>query len=82
MHLYDREIKDNHEIQNILLQGKYAVVALCRDNEPYLVTLNYGYDREKEAMYFHSALAGLKLDFLQAFGENSHNKADYYKQTV
>jgi nitroimidazol reductase NimA-like FMN-containing flavoprotein (pyridoxamine 5'-phosphate oxidase superfamily) len=60
----DREIKDPAEIRQILKQGKFATIALCRENEPYLVTLNYGFDSEGNALYFHCAPKGLKLDFL------------------
>lgn len=60
----DREIKDPAEIRQILKQGKFATIALCRKNEPYLVTLSYGFDLERNALYFHCAPKGLKLDFL------------------
>jgi len=60
----DREIKDPAEIRQILKQGKFATIALCRKNEPYLVTLSYGFDPERSALYFHCAPKGLKLDFL------------------
>jgi uncharacterized protein len=64
MHLHEREIKDLEAIREILLQGKYAVIAMCSGQSPYLVTLNYGYDRERHALYFHSATKGLKLEIL------------------
>lgn len=57
----EREITDREKIRGILREGKYATVALCRDNEPYVVTLSYGYDEKKNALYFHTALKGLKL---------------------
>ena len=60
----EREIKDPDELTEILRRGKYAVLSLCRGNEPYVVTLNYGYDEEKNALYFHSAPRGLKIDFI------------------
>lgn len=60
----DREIKDNEEITEILNHGKYAVISLCRDNEPYIVTLSYGYDASEKALYFHCGEFGLKMDFI------------------
>jgi nitroimidazol reductase NimA-like FMN-containing flavoprotein (pyridoxamine 5'-phosphate oxidase superfamily) len=60
----EREITDPEVLLGILSRGRYAVIATCRENEPYIVTLNYGYDRESHALYFHSALKGLKLDFI------------------
>jgi nitroimidazol reductase NimA-like FMN-containing flavoprotein (pyridoxamine 5'-phosphate oxidase superfamily) len=62
----EREIKDNSIIEEILKTGKYAIIALCRNNEPYAVTLSYGYDAENKALYFHSAKDGLKIDFIKS----------------
>ena len=65
MHKREKEIKDQNVLKEILENRKYAVVSFCRGNEPYLVTMNYGYDRNKNALYFHCALKGLKLDFIR-----------------
>jgi nitroimidazol reductase NimA-like FMN-containing flavoprotein (pyridoxamine 5'-phosphate oxidase superfamily) len=62
----DREITSPEELQDILRKGKYVTIALCRDNEPYIVTLSYGYDAERNTLYFHASGKGLKLDFLRA----------------
>lgn len=64
----EREITDKEEIANILKNGKYAVISMCRSNEPYIVTLSYGYDEGRNSLYFHSAKTGLKIDFIK---ENS-----------
>ncbi|MGD2033977.1 MAG: pyridoxamine 5'-phosphate oxidase family protein [Bacteroidales bacterium] len=60
----DRELTSKEEIGELLKTGKYVTIALCRNYEPYIVTLSYGYDPEKNALYFHTAKKGLKLDFL------------------
>jgi len=65
MNKKEREIKKQEELREILKQGKYAVISMCRDNEPYIVTLSYGYDRDKNALYFHTASKGLKIDFIK-----------------
>lgn len=65
MNKKDREITDKEEITRLLKNGKYAVIAMCRDNEPYIVTLSYGYDEGKNILFFHSASKGLKLDFIR-----------------
>lgn len=62
----EQEIADNNELQAILAKTKYVTVAMCRDNEPYLVTLSHGYDEERNAIYFHCAYEGKKIDFLKA----------------
>jgi nitroimidazol reductase NimA-like FMN-containing flavoprotein (pyridoxamine 5'-phosphate oxidase superfamily) len=61
----EREISDPAEIRRILDRGKYATIAMCRNREPYLVTLSCGFDEARRALYFHSALKGLKLDILR-----------------
>ncbi len=64
----EREITDQNELMSILKGGKHATIALCRKNEPYIITLNYGYDQGKNCLYFHCAKSGLKIDFIK---ENS-----------
>jgi nitroimidazol reductase NimA-like FMN-containing flavoprotein (pyridoxamine 5'-phosphate oxidase superfamily) len=66
MRLHTNEITDVQEIEAILGNGKYAVIAMCRENEPYIVTLSCGYDRENDALYFHSAATGLKLEIIRS----------------
>lgn len=61
----DREITDKEDILRILKNGKYATLSLCRDNEPYIVTLSCGYEEENNSLYFHCAKTGLKLDFIR-----------------
>ena len=66
MNRSDKAIADQDVLADILKLGKYVTIAMCRENEPYLVTMNYGYDTEKHALYFHCAQKGLKLDFIRA----------------
>ena len=62
----EQEIKDKAELKAILAKTKYVTVAMCRDNEPYLVTLSHGFDEKRNAIYFHCAFEGKKIDFLKA----------------
>ncbi len=62
--LSDREITNPAELKQILKQGKFTSIAMCWQNEPYIVTLSYGFDEEKSILYFHSAQDGLKVDFI------------------
>ncbi|MDP3179028.1 MAG: pyridoxamine 5'-phosphate oxidase family protein, partial [Spirochaetaceae bacterium] len=62
----DREIKDEAEIRRILRSCRYATVAMAKGGEPYLVTMNYGYDEAERRLYFHCATKGQKTDFLEA----------------
>ena len=61
----NNEIIDQKEIQRIIRNGKYIVIAMCRNNEPYIATLSYGYDDTNSCLYFHSALKGLKMDIIK-----------------
>jgi nitroimidazol reductase NimA-like FMN-containing flavoprotein (pyridoxamine 5'-phosphate oxidase superfamily) len=60
----EKEITDRSVLFEVLKRGKYSVVSLCRENQPYIVTMNYGYDEARKSLYFHSAFQGLKLEFL------------------
>jgi len=60
----ERELTEAEDIEGLLQRGKYASIALCRDDEPYIVTLSYGYDRQSRSLYFHTALKGLKNEIL------------------
>jgi nitroimidazol reductase NimA-like FMN-containing flavoprotein (pyridoxamine 5'-phosphate oxidase superfamily) len=62
----DREITDLKDLQRVLKATKYVTIALCMDNEPYLVSLSHGYDEAKECLYFHCAPEGKKLVFAKA----------------
>lgn len=65
MNREEREITDRSELVDVLKKGRFTTVSMCRDGEPYLVTLNYGFDAAKNALYFHSAPKGLKIDFIR-----------------
>ena len=62
----DREITNPNELQQVLKTTKYVTVALCMNDEPYLVSLSHGYDEAKKCLYFHCAPEGKKLVFLKA----------------
>ncbi len=60
----DRALTDNAELHSVLRSGRTVTVAMCHDGEPYLVTLSYGYDEERDALYVHMATIGRKIDAL------------------
>lgn len=61
----EKEISDKNEMLAILENAEYITIAMCSDNEPYLVTLSHGYDRDRNCIYFHSAREGKKIDILK-----------------
>jgi len=62
----DREITDVNDLRQVLKTTKYITVAFCMKDEPYLVSLNHGYDETKNCLYFHCAPEGKKLVYLKA----------------
>ena len=65
----DKEVTDPEELVKPLLEAKYITLALCRDNKPYLASLSHGYDKKNNCIYFHSALEGKKIDYINSNSE-------------
>jgi len=62
----DKEITDPKTLRKILKTAQYVTIAMSMDNQPYLVSLSYGYDETHNCVYFHCAKEGKKLDILKA----------------
>lgn len=67
----DRAVTKLEEILAILDQCEVLRLALCRDNKPYIVPMNFAYHIHKGQLhiYVHSARQGTKLDIV---AENPH----------
>ncbi len=59
------EIINENEIEYLLKSANHITIALCKNNNPYIVTLSYGYDSENKCLYFHCANKGDKLDYIK-----------------
>ena len=57
------EIKDKTLIYDILDKAEYGTLALCMDNKPYAVPLNFV--RIGEDIYFHGAIKNKKMKMLE-----------------
>jgi uncharacterized protein len=57
------QIHERTEILAVIQQSPVMRLALCLENEPYVVPLSFGFDGE--TLYFHCAPEGLKLDILR-----------------
>jgi len=62
----DKAITDIREMRKILRTAQYVTLAMCSNDEPYLVSLSHGYDEERNCIYFHCAKEGKKIDILKA----------------
>ena len=59
----DREITDKKKMQMIISKAEVCYMGMSRDNMPYVIPINFGYD--DNTIYFHCALEGEKIDILQ-----------------
>ena len=62
MRRYDKEIADTKEIERILERGILCSIAFSDGDEPYLITVNFGYS--DGSIYFHSAGTGKKMNLI------------------
>jgi uncharacterized protein len=60
----EREIKEREVIDSIIRECRVCRLGLADGDQPYVVPLSFGYDGE--ALYFHGASAGRKIDILRA----------------
>ncbi len=63
MNRKEREITDIQEIEEIINKAKIIRVAMCDNNKPYVVPLNFGY--KEKSFYIHSSKKGRKIDILK-----------------
>lgn len=64
----DRELTAREDFERILHANKVCRVAMTKDNIPYVVPMNFGYewDGDRLILYFHCATEGKKIEFLTA----------------
>lgn len=64
----DREITDQNRIEEIINACQCLRIAMADGNSAYIVPVNFGYDRERNAFYFHGASNGRKIDLIRQNG--------------
>ncbi len=62
----DLEFTDRSEIDALLGRAKVCRVAFAVADEPYVVPLSHGYDPEANALFFHTAMEGRKIECIEA----------------
>jgi nitroimidazol reductase NimA-like FMN-containing flavoprotein (pyridoxamine 5'-phosphate oxidase superfamily) len=62
----EREITDRSEIDALLLRTKVCRIAFAVDGEAYIVPLSHGYDPDANALFFHTAKEGKKIECIEA----------------
>jgi nitroimidazol reductase NimA-like FMN-containing flavoprotein (pyridoxamine 5'-phosphate oxidase superfamily) len=63
----EKEIVDRDLIDEIVRDCQVCRLGMARENRPYVVPVSFGYDGE--AIYFHSAREGKKIDYIRANSE-------------
>lgn len=63
----DREVTDFNEIVEMLKNFKHIQLGMSKDNMPYVVPMNFGFEviDGKVVIYIHSAGRGMKIDILK-----------------
>jgi len=62
----DRAMPSREEMLAVIAGQNHMTLALCKEGEPYLATVSYGFDPAADCFYFHCAPEGKKIDFLRA----------------
>jgi uncharacterized protein len=52
-------------VRHILEKADVCRIAMCADNVPYVVTMNFGFGKDGSSLYFHSAYEGKKINILK-----------------
>ena len=59
----DKEITDKKMMLDIISRAQACYLGMSKDNMPYVIPTNFGY--YEDAIYFHCALEGEKIDILK-----------------
>lgn len=59
----DKEITDVEVIESIMKEAMFCRIAVCEDNKPYIIPMNYGF--KDNYLYLHTGKEGKKIDILK-----------------
>lgn len=62
----DLEMIDAQEIEDVISEARFCRLAMVDEGIPYVVPMCFGYEDGK--LFFHSAVAGRKLDIIRRNG--------------
>ncbi len=60
----EKEIRETAAIEDVIRRAQVCRLAMCRDGQPYVVPLNFGY--AERTVYIHCAKEGRKLEMIEA----------------
>lgn len=61
----EKAITDQSELVSVLRKGRWLVLGLCAGDDPYVVSLNYGHDPDRNCLYMHCAVEGRKVQIIR-----------------
>lgn len=62
----EKHIKGRKRLLELLDSQDCVTLAMCKDNIPYLVTVNHYFDKMGACIYFHCGSNGKKMDYMRA----------------
>lgn len=65
-HHPEKMFTDRSELLEVIAAQRLMTLAMAAEGQPYLVTMNYGFDAERNCFYFHCAPDGKKIAYLRA----------------
>jgi len=63
MRRQENEVKDRETVDSIIRNADVCRLAMCSENEPYVVPMCFG--RDGDSIYFHCAKEGKKMDIIK-----------------
>jgi len=60
------QVLDSKAINGIIAKNRLMTIAVSKDNEPYLFTVNFAYDLHRNCFYFHCSKVGKKMEYMKA----------------
>ena len=61
----DKALTSRTAMEKILSETEFITMAMCNGEEPYLVTMNHGFDPARNCLFLHCAGEGKKLEILK-----------------
>ena len=62
----DKAMKSRKAMLDFLARQQTITIALSKEDEPYLFTADYGFDRKNMAIFIHCAGKGKKVDYIES----------------
>ena len=65
-HHPEKMFTDRAELLEVIAGQRLMTLAMATEGQPYLITVKYGFEPERDYFYFHCAPEGKKIAYLRA----------------